>query len=137
EKSKTNDTLLESIGLYNRKNSLFERLYKFCEDSRLTDVYDTLTYQGRMHKEISLFPNFAFYKGRLLEAYDTPDIDIAAKMLLQRQVANLDFHEPSVNTLPKLLSQKRLIFFNNKNVDDLYAKSNSFEADFVVKIVKD
>lgn len=137
EKSKTDDTLLESIGLYNRKNSLFERLYKFCEDSRLTDVYDTLTYQGRMHKEISLFPNFAFYKGRLLEAFDTPDIDLATKMLLQRQVANLDFHEPSVNTLPKLLSQKRLIFFNNKNVDDLYAKFNSYEADFVVKIVND
>lgn len=137
DRSKTNSKLLESIGLFNRKNSLFERLYKFCEDNLLSHAYDTLTYQGRMHKEISLFPNFAFYKGRLREAYDTPSIDDTAKSLLHRQVADLDFHEPSENTVRKLLSQKRLVFFNNNQVDDLYAKSNTCEADFVVKVVKD
>ncbi|NJI73210.1 AAA family ATPase [Sphingobacterium kitahiroshimense] len=137
DRSKTNNKLLESIGLFNRKNSLFERLYKFCEDNLLSHAYDTLTYQGRMHKEISLFPNFAFYKGRLREAYDTPDIDAETKSSLNRQVVDLDFHESSANTVRKLLSQKRLVFFNNNKVDDHYAKSNTFEADFVVKIVKD
>lgn len=137
DRSKTNSALLESIGLFNRKNSLFERLYKFCEDNLLSDAYDTLTYQGRMHKEISLFPNFAFYQGRLREAYDTPNIDSEAKKHLLRQVVDLNFHEPSVNTVRKLLSQKRMVFFNNNEVDDLFAKSNSFEADLVVKLVKD
>ena len=137
ERSKTNNPLLESIGLLNRKNSLFERLYKFCESNSLEDAYDTLTYQGRMHKDISLFPNFSFYGGRLLEAYDTPDIDASTKASLYRQVADLNFQESSINTVKKLLSQKRLVFFNNKDADDIYAKSNTYEADFVVRIVKD
>jgi DNA replication ATP-dependent helicase Dna2 len=137
ERSKTNNEMLESIGLFNRKNSLFERLYKFCEDNLLVDSYATLTYQGRMHKDISLFPNFAFYKGLLREAYDAPGINDASKTSLYRQVANLELSESSTNTVKKLLSQKRLIFFNNKKADDPYVKFNTYEADFVVYIVNE
>ena len=137
ERSKTNNKRLESIGLFNRKNSLFERLYKFCEDNLLVDCYDTLTYQGRMHKDISLFPNFAFYKGLLREAYDAPGIDDTSKTSLHRQVANLEFSESSTHSVKKLLSQKRLVFFNNKKSDDLYKKFNTYEADFVIYIIKD
>lgn len=137
ERSKTNNKKLESIGLFNRKNSLFERLYKFCEGNSLVDSYDTLTYQGRMHKDISLFPNFAFYKGLLREAYDAPGIDDTSKTSLYRQVANLEFSESSTHSVKKLLSQKRLVFFNNKKSDDLYKKFNTYEADFVVYIIKE
>jgi DNA replication ATP-dependent helicase Dna2 len=137
ERSKTNNGLLESIGLYNRKNSLFERLYKFCEDNKHVDSYATLTYQGRMHKDISLFPNFAFYKGLLREAYDAPGIDAVTKAVLSRQVTDLQFSEPGKHSVRKLLSQKRLIFFNNKKTDNLYAKINTYEADFVVYIIKE
>lgn len=137
ERSKTNNVLLESIGLYNRKNSLFERLYKFCEDNEHVWAYDTLTYQGRMHKDISLFPNFAFYKGLLREAYNAPGIDALTKTALYRQVANLQFSDSSINSVRKLLSQKRLIFFNNKKVNDLYGKTNASEADFAVYILKE
>ncbi|ASV78482.1 AAA domain-containing protein [Elizabethkingia anophelis] len=137
ERSKTNNGLLESIGLYNRKNSLFERLYKFCEENKHLSSYDTLTYQGRMHKDISLFPNFAFYKGLLREAYDAPGIDAPTKTALYRQVADLQFSESGTNSIRKLLSQKRLVFFNNKKVNDLYGKTNAYEADFVVYIVKE
>ena len=137
KRSKTNNRLLESIGLYNRKNSLFERLYKFCEDNKHVDSYDTLTYQGRMHKDISLFPNFAFYKGLLREAYDAPGIDVATRTALYRQVTDLQFSESGAHSVRKLLSQKRLVFFNNKKVDNFYAKSNTSEADFVVYIIKE
>lgn len=137
ERSKTNNELLESIGLYNRKNSLFERLYKFCEENKHVGAYDTLTYQGRMHKDISLFPNFAFYKGLLREAYDAPGIDAPTKTALYRQVADLQFSESGTNSVRKLLSQKRLVFFNNKKANDLYGKTNAYEADFVVYVVKE
>jgi DNA replication ATP-dependent helicase Dna2 len=137
ERSKTNNGLLESIGLYNRKNSLFERLYKFCEENKHVGTYHTLTYQGRMHKEISLFPNFAFYKGLLREAFDAPGIDAKTKSELYRQVEDLQLSESGTNSVRKLLSQKRLVFFNSKKVSDLYGKSNPSEADFVVYVVKE
>ena len=137
ERSKTKNISLESIGLYNRKNSLFERLYKFCESNKLIDSYATLTYQGRMHKDISLFPNYAFYNGLLREACDAPGIDVTAKTTLLRQVEDLKFSESGTNSVRKLLSQKRLVFFNNKKANDLYGKTNVYEADFVVYVVKE
>ena len=59
-----------SIGLTNLKDSLFERLYRNCtaRQSPLTShpSYDMLCRQGRMHPEVALFANRAFYGGRLI-----------------------------------------------------------------------
>lgn len=59
-----------SIGLTNLKDSLFERLYRNCtaRQSSLTShpSYDMLCRQGRMHPEVALFANRAFYGGRLI-----------------------------------------------------------------------
>ena len=64
------DESLLSIGLSNLKDSLFERLYRnctaACSSSAIHRSYDTLCRQGRMHPEVALFANRAFYGGRLI-----------------------------------------------------------------------
>ena len=64
------DESLLSIGLNNLKDSLFERLYRnctaACSSSAIHRSYDMLCRQGRMHPEVALFANRAFYGGRLI-----------------------------------------------------------------------
>ena len=70
EQSAIYEESLMSIGLTNLKDSLFERLYRNCtaRQSSLTShpSYDMLCRQGRMHPEVALFANRAFYGGRLI-----------------------------------------------------------------------
>ena len=74
DSSKSKSDSLKSIGLLNRKNSLFERLYKYCESNDFEFAFDKLSYQGRMHKEIALFPNHSFYDSSLKQAYNIPNL---------------------------------------------------------------
>lgn len=64
------DESLLSIGLSNLKDSLFERLYRnctaACSSSAIHRSYNMLCRQGRMHPEVALFANRAFYGGRLI-----------------------------------------------------------------------
>jgi superfamily I DNA and/or RNA helicase len=136
ESSKTKNDLLESIGLENRKNSLFERLFFFCEKNNLKYAFDTLTFQGRMHKDIALFPNYSFYNSLLKQAYEIPNLDPKSKIELERQVVPLNLKSQSKNTLEDLLSKKRMIYFQSKiDPDNHFGKSNDQEANLVVKIV--
>ena len=86
EQSAIYDESLLSIGLANLKDSLFERLYRNCSADKSSSVitdssspaivhrsslvtprsYDMLCRQGRMHPEVALFANRAFYGGRLI-----------------------------------------------------------------------
>lgn len=70
EQSAIYEESLLSIGLTNLKDSLFERLYRNCtaRQSSLAShpSYDMLCRQGRMHPEVALFANRAFYGGRLI-----------------------------------------------------------------------
>lgn len=77
EQSAVKDEALLSIGLTNLKDSLFERLYRNCvRHSAVSSVnhsslianhsYDMLCRQGRMHPDVALFANRAFYGGRLI-----------------------------------------------------------------------
>ena len=70
EQSAIYEESLLSIGLTNLKDSLFERLYRNCtaRQSSLPSYpsYDMLCRQGRMHPEVALFANRAFYGGRLI-----------------------------------------------------------------------
>ena len=85
EQSEVCDEALQAIGLYNLKDSLFERLYRNLSResaNRQTSTshpssliphpsYDMLCRQGRMNIEVALFPNRAFYGG-LLEPVGLP-----------------------------------------------------------------
>ena len=66
EQSAVYDEALMSIGLMNLKDSLFERFYRNCTSSTGKRSYDMLCRQGRMHPEVALFANQAFYGGRLV-----------------------------------------------------------------------
>lgn len=63
EQSAVYDEALLSAGLTNLKDSLFERLYRNNPTPR---SYDMLCRQGRMHPDVALFANRAFYGNRLI-----------------------------------------------------------------------
>lgn len=71
EQSEVHDEGLRRIGLYNLKDSLFERLYRFHLQEEHCRAVDMLCRQGRMHSGVASFPNREFYAGKL-EALGLP-----------------------------------------------------------------
>ena len=71
EQSEVHDEGLRRIGLYNLKDSLFERLYRFHLQEEHCRAVDMLCRQGRMHPGVASFPNREFYAGKL-EALGLP-----------------------------------------------------------------
>ena len=65
EESEVFDEGLRRIGLFNLKDSLFERLYRSHLSEGDSPALDMLCRQGRMHPDVASFPNQAFYRGRL------------------------------------------------------------------------
>ena len=65
EESEVFDEGLRRIGLFNLKDSLFERLYRSHLSEGDSPALDMLCRQGRMHPDVASFPNKAFYGGRL------------------------------------------------------------------------
>jgi len=65
EESEVFDEGLRRIGLFNLKDSLFERLYRSHLSEGDSPTLDMLCRQGRMHPDVASFPNQAFYGGRL------------------------------------------------------------------------
>ena len=71
EQSEVHDEGLRRIGLYNLKDSLFERLYRFHLQEEHCRAVDMLCRQGRIHPGVASFPNREFYAGKL-EALGLP-----------------------------------------------------------------
>lgn len=71
EQSEVHDEGLRRIGLYNLKDSFFERLYRFHLQEEHCRAVDMLCRQGRMHPGVASFPNREFYAGKL-EALGLP-----------------------------------------------------------------
>ena len=71
EQSEVHDEGLRRIGLYNLKDSLFERHYRFHLQEEHSRAVDMLCRQGRMHPGVASFPNREFYAGKL-EALGLP-----------------------------------------------------------------
>lgn len=71
EQSEVHDEGLRRIGLYNLKDSLFERLYRFHLQEEHCRAVDMLCRQGRMHPGVASFPHREFYAGKL-EALGLP-----------------------------------------------------------------
>ena len=65
DESEVYDERLREIGLFNLRDSLFERLYRFHLSKEDSPMLDMLCRQGRMHPGVASFPNQAFYGGKL------------------------------------------------------------------------
>jgi DNA replication ATP-dependent helicase Dna2 len=126
ESSKVTSVALNQIGLTERKNSLFERLYNLHKADKKSLVWAMLHKQGRMHPEIALFPNYAFYQNQLIPVPTSHQIE-------ELQFTNFDFR----NSLEKLVATKRLSFIPSEKVKtDKSNKTNSSEAKIVSTLVK-
>lgn len=125
-KSKVNEPNLNRIELYDCRESLFERLFRICQQNKWTHAYDTLTYHGRMHKDIARLVNDVFYDGEL-------------KVATERQSEQLDFVAfDEADRLQQMLATSRVQFIPVRNADytNVSDKINNEEADIVVALVK-
>ncbi|WP_165040557.1 DEAD/DEAH box helicase [Dysgonomonas sp. ZJ709] len=122
--SKVKDETLNSIGLYDCRESLFERLYRICQSNGWAQAYDTLTYHGRMHEDIASFVNTHFY-------------DKVLKVATERQTANLYYSiYDEKNFYQSLIATKRFAFVPVREIDynNPSDKINEAEADEVVSL---
>lgn len=65
EQSCVHSELLREVGITNLRDSLFERLYRNLHMEKDSWAVDMLCRQGRMNPIVALFPNNAFYGGKL------------------------------------------------------------------------
>lgn len=141
--SEINDEHLKAIGLYNLRDSLFERFYRYDSHScsmgyqsckhdssgshlDYTDCrsFDMLCRQGRMHVDVARFPNEAFYGGHL---------DIVG---LPHQQGNIKLsHRMSNATYFPLLSQRVAFIPSKAELPGVSPKVNLHEAKIVTQLV--
>lgn len=123
--SKTDNPELLNIGLADLRMSLFERLYRMnilCENH---DVLFMLNKQGRMHPEISAFPNTFFYRNQL------------EPVPLSHQESLLEFVQYDANSSwEKLVATQRLAFVVAEKDHGISNKRNIREAEIAVHIVE-
>ena len=122
EVSKVQEAVLNDILLTDCRLSLFERLLR--KYRKNPDVVYMLKKQGRMHHDIALFPNYAFYNNQL------------QVVPLVHQNALLPLQGKSANGIDNLLETRRIAFINaetpHKSASD---KVNPIEADIVAATV--
>lgn len=96
---------LRAIHLTDCRLSLFERLIRAYRSEGVNNEYSyMLTRQGRMHREIALFPNYAFYQNKLIpvplpyQEEPTPltseSNDGLEALLTTRRIAFVTYPEP-------------------------------------------
>lgn len=123
EVSHVDDPLLNAMGLYDCRYSLFERLLR--RYARNKHVVYMLTRQGRMHPDIADFPNQAFYNGHL--------------MVVPRphQEAVLPQKGRGENGIDDMLLTRRIVFLNSeKPVETPSDKVNAVEAEMIAATVE-
>lgn len=128
--SAVQDADLESIGLNNLRNSLFERLYKRAKEQDWHWAYAQLSHQGRMHADIMQFPNEHFYESTLQILPPTVTSHL-------RQLAKLAHTQNGETTkLARQLSEQRLLFFDTKvDTTSVTQKTNRHEAALIAEIL--
>jgi DNA replication ATP-dependent helicase Dna2 len=124
--SAVNDSELLRIGLKDRRNSLFERLYDL--EMRRNGGADIgrLIHQGRMHEDVALFPNHAFYNSSLKlvpRAHQTGSLNFTAV-------------DSSDSNLMQFIAKTRLAFIPSERNISKNLKTNPSEASVVSGIVK-
>lgn len=124
--AKVTDPLLNAIGLYDCRNSLFERLYRQSEDK----AKSVLRKQGRMHPAIAEFPNITFYSRECLECVPLPHQE--EKLPYANIPENPDMIE-------KLLISRRMIFITSPTPENISAssdKANISEARIIAALLE-
>jgi len=121
------DSSLNALGITDRRMSLFERLYRRCKAKGVTDAFDMLIRQGRMHPALQDFPSKAFYGGRL-ETVPTP-----------HQQADHRLEEwDDACAFERLLARKRLAFVPSKphEADKMVtgSKTHAAEAELLAEL---
>ena len=125
EEASITDPLLQSIGLYDCRNSLFERLYK----QSAPEFRSILHKQGRMHPAIADFPNHAFYFREQLEAVPLPHQEEALPYATDCAPAD---------NLDRLLMKRRMAFVAARPSEEINAseKSNLNEARITASLLQ-
>lgn len=126
EESKVNIPTLNQIGLTNRRNSLFERLYNLHKSDKISLNWGMLHEQWRMHPDISLFPNYSFYNSNLINGK------------ARHQNEDLEYKQfDNVSPFQKLIATKRIAFIpSEKHKADKTNKTNTYESKIVKELVK-
>ncbi len=122
DESRVNGTELNGIYLTDCRLSLFERLLRQYRDDE--NVTYMLTKQGRMHHDIALFPNEAFYENRLQE------------VPLDHQNVTLSKSVIDNNGITNILTTRRIAFIDVKAPEGSVSdKVNQTEADIIAATV--
>jgi len=126
ESSAVPSTRLQKIGIYDCRNSLFERLYTLNKLAPEEGIADMLHKQGRMHPAVGNFANTYFYNS-LLEPIPQP-----------HQISEIEFTEYDENdTYEGVVATRRTAFIETvpPPVEDSN-KVNRPEAEEVAKYVE-
>lgn len=146
--SEVRDEALRAIGLYNLKDSLFERLYRNLVRGAgsASPHFDMLCRQGRMNVEVAAFPNRAFYGG-LLQPVGLPhqqgELALSPELcgnefapLLTRRVAFLPSEAESSGQSAKVNhSEARIVARLAAAVHRQYASSSGFDASATLGVI--
>ncbi len=128
-KSLVKEKELQDIGLKNRRNSLFERLYTRAKQNSWSWAFDMLHHQGRMHQDIASFPSHYFYDNELQLL--PKEITIG-----QWQKEALSYRLPSKYTaLEKKIASNRVLYFESKTNPMENPKTNPYEAQLVGELL--
>jgi DNA replication ATP-dependent helicase Dna2 len=127
-KSAVKDEALLEIGLTNRRNSLFERLFNRAKQEGWSWAWDMLSHQGRMHADICEFPSKYFYANQLHL------LPLESGGAWQREPLNYKLPEKAEEICRKLAA-KRVVFLPSVSDYDGNPKTNLIEADIVAKVI--
>ena len=120
--SRVSEPLLNDILLTDCRLSLFERLLR--RYGKRPELTYMLSRQGRMHHDIALFPNEAFYGGRLKE------------VPLPHQMRQLPQQGEGRDAVRDLLTTRRVAFIDVPSpADSPSDKVNPSEADIIAALV--
>ncbi len=123
--SAINDEQLNELEIFDCRDSLFERLLRQAKMNNWNYAYTQLTRQGRMHKDISIFPAKYFYDNNLFPACDWQQDEWKLRKF------DVD------NYLQKIIANNRTYFFSTEKYE--YAQSpkiNEAEANIIVGLIQ-
>ena len=105
EESLVDHPLLNTIGITNCRQSLFERLLHWERHCQRSQFIGILRKQGRMHPDIAAFPNLMFY----------PNEQLKPVPLKHQTDTSLHYDLESNDVVDDLLKQHRLLFIHSEN----------------------